>query len=812
MAKKPTYKELKQRVKDLEAEVVEYKEMIETLNSYQQIISTVTDLMSFLNKDYKYLAVNDAYLDFFPDKFREDIIGHTPSDLIGVENFLSQIKPNLDQCLTGAVVNYQGMFEFSGKGNRFMDINYHPVFAKDGTVSGIVHISRDITRLKQTEEALRKSEGKYRLLVDSATIGIVVTRDRFLKLVNPKAVELTGYSEEALISRPFVDFIHPDDQTMVMEHHFRRLDGQKVPESYALRIISKDGKTIWLENSGVLFTWEDQPATLNFLTDVTERKRAENALHKSENQKKTILDISLDQIRYVDTDLKIIWANETVSSELGVPPEDVIGQFCYKLLRGRDAPCERCPTIRARETCQVERSDMLYRGRKIKKEEKYWDLFSAPLMDEKNEVSGFIQIARNVTEKKKAEQALRQSERELTIRNQIAKLFLTITGDEIFGDVLQVILEAMDSQYGIFGYIDHDGAFVCPSLTIDIWEQCQIPEKKTIFPRETWGNSIWARCLIEKKAISSNEPFKVPDGHIPITRALSVPLIHQGEAIGNLMVGNKSVDYDEKDIELLETIVEHIAPILSAKLQIDRQERERQQAEDRVRKLSQMLMQAQERERQMISYELHDRIAQNLSTLKIGYDTLLKYQQGISHELEEKTAKYSKIAEQTITAVRDLAYDLRPPGLEDMNFVQAIEIYCEEFSENSGMEVDFQSAGMHTLKLADDTKIHLYRLVQEGFNNIRKHADAGRATVRLVGTSPNIILRIEDDGKGFDVQARELALDDEKRMGLRSMQERVNLLQGQMTVRSKLMKGTKIFIKLPIKEQNNESEEADTNH
>jgi signal transduction histidine kinase len=72
--------------------------------------------------------------------------------------------------------------------------------------------------------------------------------------------------------------------------------------------------------------------------------------------------------------------------------------------------------------------------------------------------------------------------------------------------------------------------------------------------------------------------------------------------------------------------------------------------------------------------------------------------------------------------------------------------------------------------------------------------------IKIVGASPNIILRIEDNGKGFDVRARELALSKEKRMGLRSMKERANLLQGQMTIQSRPMKGTKIFIKLPFKE------------
>ncbi|MBW2246679.1 MAG: PAS domain S-box protein [Deltaproteobacteria bacterium] len=231
---------------------------------------------------------------------------------------------------------------------------------------------------------------------------------------------------------------------------------------------------------------------------------------------------------------------------------------------------------------------------------------------------------------------------------------------------------------------------------------------------------------------------------------------------------------------------------------------ELKRAEDLVLNLSQMLMQSQERERQMISHELHDSIAQNLSTLKIGCDLIFDDQAAIPHELKVKMAKYSNLLDQTITAVRNLAYDLRPPVLDEIGLVKALATYCEEFYENSGVKVDFQSAGIHKLHLDSNTEIHLYRLVQEGLNNIRKHAHATRATIKMVGTFPNIILRIEDNGKGFDVTARELKLNKEKRMGLRSMKERVKLLQGRMTIQSRPMKGTKILITYPFKDKNSE--------
>jgi len=226
---------------------------------------------------------------------------------------------------------------------------------------------------------------------------------------------------------------------------------------------------------------------------------------------------------------------------------------------------------------------------------------------------------------------------------------------------------------------------------------------------------------------------------------------------------------------------------------------ERKRAELHIRNLSQQLINAQENERQMISYELHDRVAQDLSFSKIECEMLLKNQPGLESHVKKKLLEISNNLQGAINTVRDISYDLRPPVLADMGIAEALKIYCEEFSKKNGVEIDFQSAGLQSFHLNSNIEIHLYRLVQEGLNNIRKHANAAQVNIMLMGASPNIILTIEDNGQGFDVKTRELALGNEKRMGLRSMKERVNLLGGQITINSRSMQGTKILIKIPFK-------------
>jgi signal transduction histidine kinase len=199
----------------------------------------------------------------------------------------------------------------------------------------------------------------------------------------------------------------------------------------------------------------------------------------------------------------------------------------------------------------------------------------------------------------------------------------------------------------------------------------------------------------------------------------------------------------------------------------------------------------------MISRELHDRVGQDLSTIRLSIETLFDGEPAAAAGTRAKVSALSGLLDRAIRAVRDLAYDLRPPGLDEMGIVPAMATVCEEFSEKTGIQVAYRPAGIERLKLDVDTQINLYRMLQEGLNNIYKHAEATEAVVKLTAAHPNLLLRIEDNGRGFDVEKRAREIDSEKRMGLRSLQERTELLGGTMIVSSTPGRGTRILIKLP---------------
>jgi hypothetical protein len=163
------------------------------------------------------------------------------------------------------------------------------------------------------------------------------------------------------------------------------------------------------------------------------------------------------------------------------------------------------------------------------------------------------------------DEKFKKTKNEIQMINKIIDIFRTVPDDKMYGEVLEFVLILMGSAYGVFGYIDSKGTFACPSMTRDVWDRCQMKEKDIVFPRESWGKSIWGRAIIEKKILYSNQPFKVPEGHISILKALMVPIIYHKKVIGLFEVANKKTDYTKDDRDMLEQTARLISPVLMAR-------------------------------------------------------------------------------------------------------------------------------------------------------------------------------------------------------------------------------------------------------
>lgn len=140
----------------------------------------------------------------------------------------------------------------------------------------------EILERERTEDALRESEEKYRQLVENANEAIVVAQNGRLCFVNARAVELSGYSEAELKSNPFIDWVHPEERELIRQNYLKRISGEPVPANYTIRFLHKSGSVKWVQVSAVRISWEGSPATLNFLSDITEKRLLEHELMKAQ--------------------------------------------------------------------------------------------------------------------------------------------------------------------------------------------------------------------------------------------------------------------------------------------------------------------------------------------------------------------------------------------------------------------------------------------------------------------------------------------------------------------------------------------------
>jgi signal transduction histidine kinase len=229
-------------------------------------------------------------------------------------------------------------------------------------------------------------------------------------------------------------------------------------------------------------------------------------------------------------------------------------------------------------------------------------------------------------------------------------------------------------------------------------------------------------------------------------------------------------------------------------VRLDRQTRARYvelaRSRHTLEQLSARLVDAQETERRAISRELHDEVGQALGALLVDIGRLSTTLSGGHPEVTEQLENLKSVAERTFQSVRNIALLLRPSMLDDLGLAAALEWQGREVSRRSEIEVLVESESVPE-DLPDEYKIYIYRLVQEALNNAVRHSGARNAKVVVERLAESIVVRVTDDGCGFDpVRSRG--------MGILGMEERVKHLGGTLRVESQPGKGATVIAELPI--------------
>ena len=219
------------------------------------------------------------------------------------------------------------------------------------------------------------------------------------------------------------------------------------------------------------------------------------------------------------------------------------------------------------------------------------------------------------------------------------------------------------------------------------------------------------------------------------------------------------------------------------------------QMQDQLRLLSRQLLSAQEEERKKISRELHDVIAQTLTSINVRL-TALKKEAGMSTQgLEDSIARTQLQVQHSVNIVHRFARELRPTVLDDLGLIPALHAFLKSFTEETGIRVSL-SAFAEIERVNGDKRTALFRVAQEALTNIARHARATRAEVKIQKLPEAIQMTIEDNGRGFAPKPPTRA-SRSRRLGLLGMRERLEMVGGSFTVDSAPGKGTTVYAQIP---------------
>jgi PAS domain S-box-containing protein len=292
MATKPTYEELEQRVRDLEAEAVERKRAEQALRESQRRYKELWD-----DAPVAYHMLDAEGIIKQVNQTETDMLGYSRDEMVGKSIFefvlpeqQKEAEERFRQKLAGDHIGKQVDRIYVKKdGSRIhVSIDDRLEFGSDGEVLGVRTTMVDISQLKEAEEALREGEEKYRNVVERSNDGIVIIQDGVIKYANPSLARMTGYNADEAIDTPFTNYIDPGEVEEAVEQYRRRMAGEELPARYERGLRHKNGGRIDTEIDAAVITYRDKPANLVIIRDITERKRAEEALKKSSEQIKLL--------------------------------------------------------------------------------------------------------------------------------------------------------------------------------------------------------------------------------------------------------------------------------------------------------------------------------------------------------------------------------------------------------------------------------------------------------------------------------------------------------------------------------------------
>lgn len=463
----------------------------------------------------------------------------------------------------------------------------------------------------------------------------------------------------------------------------------------------------------------------------------------------------------------------TLASDIGRPLSDITNKFDYENFT---------------EDMKQVMQNLHLLEREIRTIDNRWFIIRLlPYRTLDDRIDGVVMTFIEITERKRAEKILMGSEEHLHLLVESARDYAIFSLDlkgrittwntgaeKIFGYTAK---EAI-GQLGAIIFTPEDRELSIPEEEMRTAQMKGRAEDNRYHVRKD-GSRFFASGVMN--VLSDDGTIR---GYVKITRDLTEQLrlqTEREEIQNQLETGMAQIEerIKERTGELETEVAEHRA------------------AEIQIKDLLRRIVGTQELERQRISRDLHDQLGQPLTALRLTLASLKEHALG-NAELAAQVEQIQSLTKQIDRDVDFLAWELRPAALDELGLPTTLENFVHEWAKHFNIRTEFHTSGLTATHLKAETEINLYRIAQEALNNIAKHAAADQVSVILEKRARDVVLVVEDNGRGFDPNEKNNLSEG---LGLISMRERASLVGGALEIESEAGKGTTIFARLPIRQK-----------
>lgn len=725
-----------------------------------------------------------------------------------------------------------------------------PILDEKEQLQGVVIVNQDITRRRQEEKDLiRSNELLERVFSSVGTLIAHLDRDFNFVRVNETYARAGGHPVDFFPGKNHFD-LYPHEENLEI---FRRVVETGEPYSvhekpFEYAEYPERGVTYW--------DWSLQPVkeasgavegVVLSLVDVTERKRAEiqlesqnrelRLLSESERRQRVLAEGLVQAMIALNSSLELDQVLCSILEQIrkAVPYQgaDILlveGKTCRvasflgfedhpESLADMEKTCSLADYPLLQQVCSSRQLVVVDPARgepdwRPSPGKEWARAYAAVPLMLGNQVTGIIELASDspgaFSEDTQERLAAFAAPAALALHNaQVYQAELDARQlAETLREVSQALSQALDLDYVIQTLLDHLYPIVPSEVAgVTLLENETSLTARTrrgygkfagqdnlpLFPIEGITDSILHRMISGRKSLTipNLQPGNEGDeraGHDPIRNWLLVPIFASDRLIGLVELGNPGTgDFRPEHARWAEAIVNQAAIALQNAWLFDQV----RSSSERLQSLARKLVEIQENERYYIARELHDEAGQALSSLKIN---LLRLEQDPDCPpfIRERLVQLKGVADGVLENLHRLAVDLRPVALDHLGLVAALEQYAKNL-DSPKLSVQFKAVGFEGQRLPRDYETSLYRIVQEATTNVTRHAHASKIGILLEKREGRVKLFVEDDGGGFSVEQAERT----GRLGLAGMRERAEMLGGSLTIESTPGMGTSIIVEVP---------------